>query len=1234
MISPNLQNKLVGSRLLILHHALLFDNFSDESEKVLMDKNRPITDLAKATFLSRIELFDSFQFQVLFENLLIRDTVRQQRIYAKLQDDIKRNVNTSTRKPRPLKQTIAETERYLLENNQHKARNTLSSSPMGNVITDNQISYFFGTQPDDIEQVNPHHNSGASASINWQDIYHNILNMKKGKSQTPSGFLMDIILHMFKLDQLNFGDNGNDFTPVNPSSPIQNALNSLFQSIASNTLPIEFWSTFFHRCKGVPLLKTDDNNNIKKIPHSLEYMLRIIGAGNPLALAYYASGLMPGDRERANDFMNNGNYGSSKGGLDIARHHTNMLVESTQHESQIKRPAREIINPINLIEMDIIKTNQNTIFTNVENAFREELDLDNCETFQNIKESFTRIANTALNIDNQNTDDIFALMTNQFYEGTDQLTAENITANGISSEDLLEKGFGSKDIKSAHGSFDRKKAFIQAVQAEPNIETILRQAAGYTQSIIIPTGDGSFHNKTLVVGMVQGMNPTGLFFKRLTGPITEAIKAPLALDLLSIEDDILVYGTILQRILAFYLAEKLLMIRGRLTLQWTKCKLYGPHKNSHIIASALLATIFTNNPQPTCIPHNQGFKFAGTWFGNHDFIKYKVQLQLVNIAREFSELNQLPNFKQRFNLLRICDVARASHIARSYDPRLFCDIFNDFDQLVVNYLVSTSEAVPIEERQTWWRSRKRIFFSTKNGGLGLPSLATSGHAAWLASLAYAMNVPSGLNPTIDVTINAIKSASNLPTPIARRTALLRLHHQDAREIAGISTSIGHTVICCIDRLTSAIVPHERNDTTGSSLQNNIDMPHFLLNIPALTIPQKNNLPNSENFWRRQGKGQQRNYLRHDKTRRRKALRNIGSPDDKVTFDASCKSTSGHQFRGHGAGRNKVSNNAFTRAIQLQLNLPLQFMYQFFSQGILDSPAEDGGSTNLHMPSLPLSYPHRTALTQAIALNQNQNNIQNPNPNQPQPPPPIQNNPQNPQLNIPPLVPPDPPDPPDPGALLHLPPTLLCSLCNTPQDNLGLHCMLQCCFQNKLTIHNTCLADYKLFMKECHLNVHVKEEPTNIFKPGFDADNRRGDIAMEFGNKKYIIDFKIQGHTYRNGSLRSLLTGIKAKERATFTSYQHIKDEYTFIPFVIGINGQIGNAGTKFLRTLCDYMVSLGTYQAWQFYQIFLPNWLCSLTRGIDQALDIHADKIANQSNPQAAVARNHALHLDIRDHRS
>ena len=164
--------------------------------------------------------------------------------------------------------------------------------------------------------------------------------------------------------------------------------------------------------------------------------------------------------------------------------------------------------------------------------------------------------------------------------------------------------------------------------------------------------------------------------------------------------------------------------------------------------------------------------------------------------------------------------------------------------------------------------------------------------------------------------------------------------------------------------------------------------------------------------------------------------------------------------------------------------------------------------------------------------------------------------------------------------------------------------------------------------------YVKEEPRHIFKPGFEEDNRRGDIYMEFGNKKYIIDFKIQGHTSRNGSLRSLQSSINAKERATITSYKNIKDEYTFIPFVIGTNGQFGKIASKFLRTLCDYMVSLGIYQKWHFYQLFLNNWHCSLTRGISLALDNYVNKCANQANPANATAQRHAIHLDIRDHRT
>ena len=58
--------------------------------------------------------------------------------------------------------------------------------------------------------------------------------------------------------------------------------------------------------------------------------------------------------------------------------------------------------------------------------------------------------------------------------------------------------------------------------------------------------------------------------------------------------------------------------------------------------------VISEGHPPICIPSVEGFKFSGKWFGNKDFVKRKIEIQISEKIQEISELNVSPLFKQNF----------------------------------------------------------------------------------------------------------------------------------------------------------------------------------------------------------------------------------------------------------------------------------------------------------------------------------------------------------------------------------------------------------------------------------------------------------------------------------------------------------------------------------------------------------------------------------------------------------
>ena len=90
------------------------------------------------------------------------------------------------------------------------------------------------------------------------------------------------------------------------------------------------------------------------------------------------------------------------------------------------------------------------------------------------------------------------------------------------------------------------------------------------QSIIIPDGKGGFIIKILKEGGIQGVLSTGILFKHLTGPIVLKLKNIMGFENAGIEDDIAINGTLFQRIVIFFMLEKLFFHHAGLKLQKTK----------------------------------------------------------------------------------------------------------------------------------------------------------------------------------------------------------------------------------------------------------------------------------------------------------------------------------------------------------------------------------------------------------------------------------------------------------------------------------------------------------------------------------------------------------------------------------------------------------------------------------------------------------------------------------------
>ena len=104
-----------------------------------------------------------------------------------------------------------------------------------------------------------------------------------------------------------------------------------------------------------------------------------------------------------------------------------------------------------------------------------------------------------------------------------------------------------------------------------------------------------------------------------------------------IEDDIAINGTLFQRIVIFFMLEKLFFHHAGLKLQKTKSVSYSPHPHDQHLMHVFCDVISEGHP-PICIPSVEGFKFSGKWFGNKDFVKRKIEIQISEKIQEISDL--------------------------------------------------------------------------------------------------------------------------------------------------------------------------------------------------------------------------------------------------------------------------------------------------------------------------------------------------------------------------------------------------------------------------------------------------------------------------------------------------------------------------------------------------------------------------------------------------------------------
>ena len=120
------------------------------------------------------------------------------------------------------------------------------------------------------------------------------------------------------------------------------------------------------------------------------------------------------------------------------------------------------------------------------------------------------------------------------------------------------------------------------------------------------------------------------------------------------------------------------------------------------------------------------------WFGNKDFVKRKIEIQIDEKIEQISELNALSSLQTKFRLLSQCDIQHLSHFLRMYDPTFMAPLYEKWDNAIIKWAIDNL-GMPDFSRKKWYRHCQHVLAPIASAGLGLNGLQRRSHAGYICA---------------------------------------------------------------------------------------------------------------------------------------------------------------------------------------------------------------------------------------------------------------------------------------------------------------------------------------------------------------------------------------------------------------------------------------------------------------------------------------------------------------------
>ena len=162
---------------------------------------------------------------------------------------------------------------------------------------------------------------------------------------------------------------------------------------------------------------------------------------------------------------------------------------------------------------------------------------------------------------------------------------------------------------------------------------------------------------------------------------------------------------------------------------------------------------------------------------------------------------------------------------------------------------------------------------------------------------------------------------------------------------------------------------------------------------------------------------------------------------------------------------------------------------------------------------------------------------------------------------------------------------------------------------------------KFITNTCGLQTKVDLEQANIMRNGAPAamQNRRGDLTFYVNGLCYVVDVSVCSMALRNSTTdetETIAHSCAAREQDKRNKYAMIRDEFIFLPFVVGNNGYLSKSAFKVFKILGDAVQAAGRISKHYFSSTLIPEFMTVVDRGEYMTQQRYIRKLADKRNPQ------------------